>query len=66
MRKGWRIVLFIVVAALFLGTVCVGVGVLTGADGDRIYQTLDERYHLGVYYDYYLQVYNALLATQIS
>ncbi len=61
MKKGWRIVLFLVVAALFLGAVSVGVGVITGANGDRIFQTLDDRYHLQVYYDYIMQVYDAFL-----
>lgn len=61
MKKGWGIVLFIVVAALFLGAVSVGVGVITGANGERIFQTLDDRYHLQVYYDYIMQVYKAFL-----
>ena len=46
MRNGWRIILTIVVVALLLGAICFGVGLLTGANPDRILQTLNEDYHL--------------------
>ena len=32
MKNGWRIILIIAAAAILLGCVCFGVGVLTGAD----------------------------------
>ena len=46
MKKGWRIILGIVLAAVLFGGLCCGVGILTGADSDRIILNLDERYHI--------------------
>ncbi len=42
MKKGWNIILVIVVICIAVGAVCAGVGVLTGADFDRIGSTLEE------------------------
>ena len=36
MKKAWRVILVIVVIAIAFGAVSAGVGVLTGADFDRI------------------------------
>lgn len=44
MKKAWKAISLIVVIALILGAVCIGVGVLTGADTGRIYQVLDNRF----------------------
>lgn len=41
MRNGWRIILTIVVLAILLGAVCFGVGLLTGANPDRVLQNLN-------------------------
>ena len=49
MKNGWRIILIIAAAAILLGCVCFGVGVLTGADTDRILQSLNNDYHLHTY-----------------
>lgn len=56
MKKGWRIVLIIVLAAILLGAISMGVGILTGADVGRIYAKLDHEYQLGEYYDYFIQL----------
>ena len=37
MKKGWNIILMIVLAVVVLGAVCMGVGFITGADTARIY-----------------------------
>lgn len=58
MKKGWRIIISIVLAAALLGAVCVGVGLMTGADWQRIYSVLDSRYHLTQYYYYAAQVWD--------
>ncbi len=50
MKKAWRIVLTIVLVAVLLGAVCVGVGLITGADSSRIYNELDERYNVTSYF----------------
>ena len=42
MKKGWNIVLVIVVICIAIGAVSAGVGVLTGADFERISSTLEE------------------------
>ena len=54
MKKGWRVILGIVLVALIVGGICVGVGLLTGADSARITQNLDEHYHLNAYIDAYI------------
>ena len=50
MKKGWRIVLIIVLICVVFGMVCAGVGLLTGADGERISSIIarrcEERYNL--------------------
>ena len=44
MKNGWRTILMIAGAAILLGCVCVGVGMLTGADKDRIILNLNTNY----------------------
>lgn len=58
MKKGWRIITVIVMVALLLGAVCIGVGLMTGANGERIYSVLDNRYHLTEYVDAYSAYFN--------
>ena len=53
MKKGWRIILGIVLAAVLSGGLCCGVGILTGADSDRIILNLDEHYQLMTYINTY-------------
>ena len=54
MKKGWRVILGIVLVALIVGGVCFGVGLLTGADSARIVQNMDEHFHLNAYIEAYL------------
>ena len=54
MKKGWRVILGIVLAALVLGGICFGVGLLTGADLQRIILNLDEHYQLMTYFNSYI------------
>lgn len=61
MKKGWKIVMVIVMVALLLGAVAVGVGLITGADAERIYRVLDSRYQITTYYEYSQQVMGMLL-----
>lgn len=60
MKKAWRVIFAIVLIAVLLGALCVGVGLLTGAKMDVIYAVLDDRYHIEVYYQYVLDVINAV------
>ncbi|MCR5089789.1 MAG: hypothetical protein K6C08_09785 [Oscillospiraceae bacterium] len=53
MKKGWRVILSIVVVVVILGGVCVGVGLLTGADIERINQNLNEHFQLNAYVEAY-------------
>ena len=46
MRKSWNFVMIIVLAFLILGAVCMGVGLLTGADFSRIFELADLEYHV--------------------
>ena len=43
MKKGWSIVLIIVVVCIAIGAVSAGVGVMTGADFERIGAALEAR-----------------------
>ena len=58
MKKGWLIIGVIVLIAVLVGTVAIGVGLVTGADMARIFSVLDSRYHL----DLYVQYFNDLTA----
>ena len=53
MNRGWRVILGIVLVALILGGLSVGVGLLTGADTDRIILNLDEHYQVMTYFNTY-------------
>ena len=53
MKKGWRIILTIVLVVLILGGVSFGVGLLTGGDIDRIILNLDEHYQVMTYINTY-------------
>ena len=65
MKSGWKIILIVVVIAILLGAVCMGVGAMTGADFTRIWATLDNRYHVDMYYQYFIEVWNTL-ATELA
>ena len=43
MKKGWRVSLIIVAICIAFGAVCAGVGVLTGADTERIGAIIERR-----------------------
>lgn len=53
MKDGWRNILIIAAVAILLGFVCFGVGILTGAETDRILQNLNNNYHLNTYIEVY-------------
>ena len=53
MKKAGRVILIVVLAAVLLGAVCVGVGLMTGADTMRIYSALDDRYNIAAYQEAY-------------
>ncbi|MBP3622451.1 MAG: hypothetical protein J6J19_00095 [Oscillospiraceae bacterium] len=61
MKSGWKIILIVVVIAILLGAICIGVGAMTGADFTRIWATLDNRYHVDMYYQYFVEVGNTLV-----
>lgn len=66
MKKGWSVILTIVLVAILLGAVAIIVGYLTGGSADRIYSTLDARYHLAelqrVYGEYVSDLFSAVSA----
>jgi len=53
MKKGWRVILGIVLVAVIFGGLCCGVGLLTGADSERIIMNLDEHYQVMTYINTY-------------
>lgn len=52
MNSVWRIIVAIVLIAALFGTVCIGVGFLTGANVSRIHSVLDVRYNVDSYYEW--------------
>lgn len=60
MKKAWRAVIIICLAAIVIGAILIGVGLLTGANTELIYSVLNQRYHIEVYYQYILDVVGAL------
>ena len=65
MKSGWKIILLVVLIAILLGAVCMGVGMMTGADFARIWATLDDKYHVERYYQYFVEVWSLLQAELI-
>lgn len=65
MKKGWKVIIVIVLIAVLLGMVCFGVGMMTGADMERIYSVMDNKYHIEAYYQYAQQVWQAILDANI-
>ena len=60
MSRSWRVISLVVLIAILFGAICVGVGLVTGGDWNRIYASLDARYHIDMYVDYLGQVYVVL------
>ena len=52
MSKSWRVIITVVLIVALAGAVCVGVGLITGGEWDRIHAALDMRYHLDMYWNY--------------
>ena len=55
MNKAGRVILIVVLAAVLLGAVCVGVGLMTGGDVEDILLSLNSRYNLEGYWSAYSQ-----------
>ena len=66
MSNSWRVISLIVLIAILFGAVCVGVGLVTGGEWDRIYSSLDARYHVDMYIDYVGDVFTALKDAWVS
>ena len=62
MMKSWKIVTAISFAAIVLVAVCIGVGLLTGAEFERIFTTLDQRYQITAYFNWLLESIAAVKA----
>ena len=63
MNEVWRVVVSIVLIAVLFGTVCVGVGLLTGANLTRIYSVLNGKYNIDLYYKWLtVDVYQWILS----
>lgn len=46
MKKLWKIFGITILVVFILGLICVGVGILTGADSARIYAVIDEKFRI--------------------
>ena len=63
MKKTWQIFISIALIVILLGAVFIGVGLITGADTDRIFSVLDTRYNLGDWLEYISQVWDVIWGT---
>ena len=66
MKKGWRVIIIIVLVAVLLGGVSLAVGFMTGAETTRIMDTLDARYNINMWIDYFSLVYEQIALVFIS
>lgn len=66
MKKGWRVIILIVLVAVLLGGVSLAVGYMTGAETTRIIDTLDARYNIKLWIDWFSQVYGEIALVFIS
>ena len=60
MKKGWRVIIIIVLVAVLLGGVSLAVGYMTGAETTRIMDTLDARYNINMWMEYFSLVYEQI------
>lgn len=66
MKKGWRVIIIIVLVAVLLGGVSLAVGFMTGAETTRIMDTLDARYNINMWIDWFSQVYGEIALVFLS
>ena len=66
MKKGWRVILGIVLVAVIFGGLCCGVGLLTGANSERIIMNLDEHYQVMTYINTYTSYVTGLFQKLIQ
>lgn len=65
MKKVWKIIGIVILTVFVLGLICIGVGVLTGADYSRIFTVVDDRFQiestLSLYSQYFEQLKELIL-----
>ena len=66
MKRGWRVIIIIVLVAVLLGGVSLAVGFMTGAETTRIMDTLDARYNINMWIDWFSQVYGEIALVFLS
>ena len=66
MKKAWKVVAIIVAAAIVIGLLLVGIGLLTGSDLTRVWAVMDEKYHVEMYMDYAGEVVRAIIKPFVS
>lgn len=66
MKKGWRVIIIIVLVVVLLGGVSLAVGFMTGAETTRIMDTLDARYNINMWIDWFSQAYGEIALVFIS
>lgn len=66
MKRGWRVIIIIVLVAVLLGGVSLAVGFMTGAETTRIMDTLDARYNINMWIDWISQAYGEIALVFLS
>lgn len=66
MKRGWRVIIIIVLVAVLLGGVSLAVGFMTGAEPTRIMDTLDARYNINMWIDWISQAYGEIALVFLS
>lgn len=63
MRKLWKVIGVIILTVLILGLICIGVGVLTGAEYPRIFTVLNDRFQIESTLRLYRQYFDSFSQT---
>ncbi|MDO5445067.1 MAG: hypothetical protein Q4F31_05540 [Eubacteriales bacterium] len=60
MKKSWKIIGIVILTVFILGLICIGVGVLTGADYSRIFSVIDDKFQIESTLSLYSQYFDQL------
>jgi len=66
MKKTGKLLGTIIVVVFVLGLVCIGAGIVTGAEKDRIYNVLDNRFQLESTLHLYSQYFSQIGSTVLN
>ena len=63
MNKAWKLIGTLILVVFVLGLICIGAGMITGAESSRIMNVLDNRFQLESTFSLYRQYFSQLRFT---